>query len=159
MDRTSFSKICTLLGLASVVLVVGSSLMGVPAFVLGAVLAVACFVFGLMARKEDGSRKISGGIMFGVMAIFVLLAIAGMSTVQVAAGEKGVIVSSPSGNIGEVIDEGWHFDPAYSFATVENMSASVPPEISLIIPTPNSVTARLAISARNVSTETCASGK
>ncbi|MBR2093087.1 MAG: prohibitin family protein [Candidatus Methanomethylophilaceae archaeon] len=121
MDRTSFSKICTLLGLASVVLVVGSSLMGVPAFVLGAVLAVACFVFGLMARKEDGSRKISGGIMFGVMAIFVLLAIAGMSTVQVAAGEKGVIVSSPSGNIGEVIDEGWHFDPAYSFATVENI--------------------------------------
>ncbi len=29
-----------------------------------------------------------------------------MSTVQVAAGEKGVIVNSPAGNIGDTIDEG-----------------------------------------------------
>ena len=51
--------------------------MGVPAFVVGAVLAVACFLFGVLSRKEDGTRKISGGKMFGVLAIIALLMISG----------------------------------------------------------------------------------
>ena len=64
--------------------------MDVPAFVVGAVLAVACFLFGVLSLKEDRTRKISDGKMFGVLAIFDLLMIFGMSNVQVAAEENGV---------------------------------------------------------------------
>ena len=119
MNGSSLSKICTLLGVASVFLVVGSSILGMAAFVAGAVLAVACLIAGMMSKVADKDRGISGGIAFGVISIVVLVIIFMMSTVQVDAGEKGIIVNSPSGNIGEVIDEGWHFDPAYSFANVE----------------------------------------
>ena len=49
--------------------------MGVPMFVVGTMLAVSCFLFGVLSCKEDGTRKISGGKMFGVLAIIVLLMI------------------------------------------------------------------------------------
>ena len=121
VDSKIASKLCIILGVASIFMVIGSSLLGMSVFIVGAALAIACFVLGFLGRDEHGDRKISGGISFGVITIFVLVAIFLMSTVQVEAGQKGVIVNSPSGNIGEVIDEGWHFDPAYSFATVENI--------------------------------------
>ncbi|MBR3476821.1 MAG: hypothetical protein IKH39_06660 [Candidatus Methanomethylophilaceae archaeon] len=44
----------------------------------------------LLVRRpvEDGTRKISGGIMFGVLDIIVLLMISSISTIKVAAGRR-----------------------------------------------------------------------
>jgi hypothetical protein len=76
MDCSSFSKICTLLGIASVFLVEGSSMMGVTAFMVGAVSPWRAS-FRRLSRKKDGTRKISDGKMFGVLAIIALLMISG----------------------------------------------------------------------------------
>ncbi len=111
------SKLAPILCLASIILVGSSVMLGIVPFVIGAVLAVACIAFGIRAKK-NGSKT---GAALGIIALIIVLFVASMSFVQVGAGEKGVVVNSPAGNIGEVIDEGWHMDPRYALAAVENI--------------------------------------
>ena len=111
------SKLSPILGLASIILVSLSVILGVVPFAIGVVLAIASIIIGIKGRKS-GAKS---GIAFGILAFVIVILIASMSFVQVGAGEKGVVVNSPAGNIGEVIDEGWHMDPKYALANVENI--------------------------------------
>ena len=115
----SLSRISIITGLVGIALVVSSALLGTVAFIPGAILSVVCIVTGILSRKDGG--RVSPAITFGFLSFFIIFMIGSLSIVQVDAGEKGVVVNSPAGNIGEVIDEGWHFDPRYAFATVDHI--------------------------------------
>ena len=117
IDGNMLSRISILTGIAGIVMVVASSFLGMAAFVVGAILAVVCIVSGIMLRKSGG--KTSPAIMLGFFTFMILMFIGMSSMVTVEAGEKGLVVNSPAGNIGETIDEGWHFDPKYAFASVD----------------------------------------
>ena len=104
-------------GLAAVVMVISSPFLGTFAFIFGAVLAIASIVAGVLSRREYGTG--SSSITLGIIALMAVVFLGLISTVAVDAGEKGVVVNSPSGNIGEIIDEGWHFDPRFAFASID----------------------------------------
>ena len=70
-------------------------------------------------RSSTGLRAASGAVC-GVALIAVLIICVG-SIVTVDAGEKGVVVNSPAGNLGEVIDEGWHYDTKYMVSSIETI--------------------------------------
>ncbi len=117
MDSMSLSRISIITGLVGIALVISSALLGTMAFIPGAILAIVCIITGILSRKDGG--RVSPAVTFGFLSIFIIFMIGSLSIVQVEAGEKGVVVNSPAGNIGEVIDEGWHFDPRYAFASVD----------------------------------------
>ena len=62
-----------------------------------------------------------GGYAMTAMAVVAVAVVAVAGIVTVDAGERGVVVSSPAGNIGEVIDEGWHFDPKYAVCSIDKI--------------------------------------
>ena len=112
-----------------VVFIAGLMLFGVSVFtgtlvfLIGVVLAVLGAGMTLkraLKRSSLGEPPIAGIAML-VIAIIAIGGFALTSTVTVGAGEKGVVVASPAGNIGEVIDEGWHFDPKYAMCSIEKI--------------------------------------
>ena len=117
MDNPQLSRLYSLAGIASMILIACSPFFGMIPFAIGAAVALVCIVLGIKNRKS-GSKS---GMTLGIIALALLVCVSAISFVQVDAGEKGVIVNSPAGNIGEIIDEGWHMDPRYSLATVENI--------------------------------------
>ncbi|MBO4798417.1 MAG: hypothetical protein J5494_06590, partial [Candidatus Methanomethylophilaceae archaeon] len=117
MKMESVRIISIAAGLAAVVMVISSPFLGTFAFIFGAVLAIASIVAGVLSRREYGTG--SSSITLGIIALMAVVFLRLISTVAVDAGEKGVVVNSPSGNIGEIIDEGWHFDPRFAFASID----------------------------------------
>ena len=84
-------------------------------------------VFGLWTQAYSYAKRDSEGgwaiiamvvltVIVGVIAVYVVNA----SIVNVPAGYKGVITSSPNGaDIGMQLDEGWHMNPYYMFCHIE----------------------------------------
>ena len=71
----------------------------------------------LVAPKQDGKNTLLR-ILIVVIALIAVMFILGGSFINVPAGHKGVILSSPSGPSNEEIDEGWHFSPYYLLTDV-----------------------------------------
>lgn len=100
--------------------VIASVFTGVAVFVIG----VLMMIFGAVVTFIHTIRKYDTVIPGTAMIVFTLVLAIGVGAaglVTVDAGEKGVVVSSPVGNIGEVIDEGWHFDPKYAVCSIDKI--------------------------------------
>ncbi len=65
-------------------------------------------------------ERVSGAKVFAWLVLFIIiLAVLAASFVNVPAGYKGVIVSSPTGPSTKEINEGWHFNPMYAVSDIE----------------------------------------
>lgn len=67
-----------------------------------------------------GNERLSAAKIFAWFIFFIIiLAVLAASFVNIPAGYKGVIVSSPTGPSSTEIDEGWHFNPVYAVSDIE----------------------------------------
>jgi regulator of protease activity HflC (stomatin/prohibitin superfamily) len=101
--------------------IVSMMFIGTLMFVIGVVMMIAGSIMIIKKEVQEEWDFPAGGTAMMVLTIIAIGGIAFMGIVTVDAGEKGVVVSSPAGNIGEVIDEGWHFDPKYVVCTIEKI--------------------------------------
>lgn len=100
---------------------IASIFIGTVLFVLGAVMLVVGTALIIKAEIKKEMDWPIGGIAMGVVTFLAIFGVLLGGLVAVDAGERGVVVSSPSGNIGEVIEEGWHFDPKYVVCTIDTI--------------------------------------
>lgn len=100
---------------------IASVFIGTMLFVLGAVMLIAGTVLVIRGEIKSGWDMPFGGIAMGIITFLAIFGILLAGLVAIDAGERGVVVSSPSGNIGEVIEEGWHFDPKYAVCTIDTI--------------------------------------
>ena len=108
------------LGAIGLVMSVASVFIGTIFMILGLMALVAGGIVVLTANRSSTGLRAASGAVCGVALIAVLIICVG-SIVTVDAGEKGVVVNSPAGNLGEVIDEGWHFDTKYMVSSIETI--------------------------------------
>lgn len=123
MNINTVTMVAFIIGLA---LMIASVFFGIVLFAIGAILAVASGIYktvlGVKAVGRDYESLGPGpGIVMTVLSILVIGVICVGGIVQVDAGDRGVVVSSPNGNIGEVIDEGWHFNPQYIVCSIDKI--------------------------------------
>jgi len=104
--------------------VLASTFVGIVMMIPGAVLMFAAAFLEIrkfMAERNNDFEIPIGGCMLTVVAIAAIAGVVVAGIVTVDAGERGIVVSSPAGNIGEVIDEGWHFDPKYAVCSIDKI--------------------------------------
>lgn len=109
-------------GVAGLLMMVSSVYFGTVVFAAGLVLAILCAVYSLYdSFVKDHSENIPRTFAFGIIVLLLAAGLCYGSVVAVGAGEKGVIVNSPTGDIGEVIEEGWHFNTLYVLDNIDKI--------------------------------------
>jgi len=74
----------------------------------------------IIMSGSKGNERLSGAKIFAWFTLFIIiLAVLAASFINVPAGYKGVIISSPTGPSSTEIDEGWHFNPIYAVSDIE----------------------------------------
>ena len=116
-------KVSMVSGVLGIVLLIASLLIGTIGLGLGAlctIVALGTFIRWVIKDGGDEAMFFAGaGII--VVAIIAGGAITWGSIEVVSSGDEGVIVSSPLGNNGEQLDEGWHVNPIYLLSKVETI--------------------------------------
>jgi len=74
----------------------------------------------IIMSGSKGKGTLSGAKIFAWFVLFIIiLAVLTASFVNIPAGYKGVLTSSPTGPSTTEIDEGWHFNPVYAVSDIE----------------------------------------
>lgn len=122
IKKDNSGMIGTLCAIISIALIVCSAFFGIVPFVLGIV------VLGVTAVFIYKSYTSNGDCFLPLLLAIVALAGAGIVSVfsieNVDAGEVGVVTSSPTG-VGDVVYEGWNFDPKFVLSNVEHIRYNI----------------------------------
>jgi len=73
----------------------------------------------IMSGSRGNERLSAAKIVAWFIIFIIIMAVLAASFVNIPAGYKGVIVSSPTGPSNKEIDEGWHFNPLYAVSDIE----------------------------------------
>ena len=118
MNSESYVKYLPAIFVVGLAMVVASLFAGVALFLIGTVVCIAMAGIKISRISKDESYA---GVGMLVFTLIVVAIICFGGVVKIDAGDRGVIVNSPNGDIGEVIDEGWHFNPQYMLCVIEEI--------------------------------------
>lgn len=108
------------LGIAAFPVLVASLFLGSVVFLIGLALTVVGVVVAVRSGlAENNSGKAVINRVMSILSVIAVLGILVLGTVTIEAGERGVVVNSPFGGIGETVDEGWHMDPRYVLMDID----------------------------------------
>lgn len=119
MDTKTIGLISAVSGVLAIICIIASLFVGIVSFALGVIFAIVCTVFAI---KHSFERETLSLLLFLALASLIGCgAVAALSVESVSSGEEGVIVSSPLGHNGDILEEGWHFDPIYALSKIEDI--------------------------------------
>ena len=120
----NYSVIVCAVGIIAILAsIVGGSII----FLIGLVVTVAgiAMSFKKYYERNDSLDSLTPTFLCCIITAVLVIMICIGGIVHVDAGERGVIVNSPAGGIGDVIDEGWHFNPMYTMCSIDKIRVNM----------------------------------